>query len=369
MPRRPRYEITRHGDYWTLNLPASLTTSGKRERIYCRSHAEAKRHQAALRRAYHELGGKASSISPGLAEDATRAAETLSPFRATLSEAAREYADKRKAAGATVPLREAWSGYVTRLEDLARSERYLLDFERDGQKLPEWFLDMEVAAIEGSDIERALDGMTRRGANWNRILREVSAVMRWAKNTEARATPTRKSPPKILKDNDQARLLMRLAEEDGCALPFALMLFAGIRPQGELSRLRLDNIGRKWITLSHAQTKTASDRQIPILGNLRRWVAAWHQETVLPTNWAKRCRAIRKAAGIAGQQDILRHTFGSAFYRVHGEQETVEAMGHTAFKTFETYYKRAISLEDARDFFTISPGGESCAAPQSIRVA
>ncbi len=240
--------------------------------------------------------------------------------------------------------------------------------------MPEWFLDTEVAAIEGGDLEKALDETIRtrpitRGPTWNRRLREVRSVLNWAKNTEAKENRTKRKPPKILKDNDQARLLMRLAEEDDCALPFALMLFAGIRPKGELSRIGLQDIRRKYIYVGPDEAKTGSDRQIPISGNLRLWIKAWDQETILPHGWQKRCQAIRRAAGIAGQQDILRHSFGSNFYRIHGEQETLLAMGHGNWQTFVNHYKRAVSLERAREFFTIAPGGKSCAAPQAIKVA
>ena len=44
-------------------------------------------------------------------------------------------------------------------------------------------------------------------------------------------------------------------------------------------------------------------------------------------------------------------------------------MGHGNWQTFVNHYKRAVSLERAREFFTIAPGGKSCAAPQAIKVA
>ena len=374
MPRRPKFEIKEQDGKWILNVPPSFSASGKRER-YARSKlADAKKLQRQVRKKYHELGTRASNISAGIAEDATAALELLKPFNVSLLEAAREFVKKRKAAGATIPLREAWADFIVSLEEKGRSADHIDGHRKTIALMPEWFLDTEVAAIEGGDLEKALDETIRtrpitRGPTWNRRLREVRSVLNWAKNTEAKENRTKRKPPKILKDNDQARLLMRLAEEDDCALPFALMLFAGIRPKGELSRIGLQDIRRKYIYVGPDEAKTGSDRQIPISGNLRLWIKAWDQETILPHGWQKRCQAIRRAAGIAGQQDILRHTFGSAFYRIHGEQETLQAMGHGGWQTFQAHYKRAISLEDALEFFTIAPGGKSCAAPQAIKVA
>ncbi len=374
MPRRPKYEIKEQDGKWILNVPPSFSASGKRER-YARSKlADAKKLQRQVRKKYHELGTRASNISAGIAEDATAALELLKPFNVSLLEAAREFVKKRKAAGATIPLREAWADFIVSLEEKGRSADHIDGHKKTIALMPEWFLDTEVAAIEGGDLEKALDETIRtrpitRGPTWNRRLREVRSVLNWAKNTEAKENRTKRKPPKILKDNDQARLLMRLAEEDDCALPFALMLFAGIRPKGELSRIGLQDIRRKYIYVGPDEAKTGSDRQIPISGNLRIWIKAWDQETILPHGWQKRCQAIRRAAGIAGQQDILRHSFGSNFYRIHGEQETLLAMGHGNWQTFVNHYKRAVSLERAREFFTIAPGGKSCAAPQAIKVA
>ena len=374
MPRRPKFEIKEQDGKWILNVPPSFSASGKRER-YARSKlADAKKLQRQVRKKYHELGTRASNISAGIAEDATAALELLKPFNVSLLEAAREFVKKRKAAGATIPLREAWADFIVSLEEKGRSADHIDGHKKTIALMPEWFLDTEVAAIEGGDLEKALDETIRtrpitRGPTWNRRLREVRSVLNWAKNTEAKENRTKRKPPKILKDNDQARLLMRLAEEDDCALPFALMLFAGIRPKGELSRIGLQDIRRKYIYVGPDEAKTGSDRQIPISGNLRIWIKAWDQETILPHGWQKRCQAIRRAAGIAGQQDILRHSFGSNFYRIHGEQETLLAMGHGNWQTFVNHYKRAVSLERAREFFTIAPGGKSCAAPQAIKVA
>ena len=60
---------------------------------------------------------------------------------------------------------------------------------------------------------------------------------------------------------------------------------------------------------------------------------------------------------------------GGAFYRIHGEPETLRAMGHGDWQTFVNHYKQEVSLERALDFFTIAPGGKSCAPPKVIRVA
>ncbi len=374
MANRLKFGIYKDSSGYQISVPPSMTTSGKRERHFFRRLADAKVKQKELKANHQKHGTSALTIKAALAEDATKAQEMLAPFNVSLVEVAKEYISRRKAAGSTVPLRDAWKDYILNLEEKGRSEPHIRGHERTFKIMPGWFLDREVASIEGKDLEKALDQTIKtrpvaRGTTWNRRLRETRSVLNWAKNTEAKENRGQKKAPKILKSNDQARKLMQIAEEEGCALPFALMLFAGIRPSGELLKISLDSIRKKRIYISPDQSKTGTDRQIPISENLRLWIDAWDQETILPAQWKRKTQAVRKAAGISGEQDILRHTFGSHFYRIHGEEETLQAMGHTSFRTFESHYRRAVSLERAQEFFTIAPGGASCAAPEAIRVA
>ncbi|MFP6895684.1 MAG: hypothetical protein VCA38_03715 [Roseibacillus sp.] len=336
MPKLPKFEITEVPDGYKIEVPATLSESGKRERYIRADEKEAKRLQRSFKKHYHEYGTKAGIVSPRLASEAAEAAAMLKEFGATILDAAREYTARRKAEGACVTMRTAWEGYRARLAKLGRSEASLEDYRRTQKSLPSWFLAMEVAAIEGGDVERALDASiktkpVKRGPTWNRRLREVRAVLNWSKNTDAKPAPIRQRDPEII-DADTAKRLMAAAEKEGCALPFALMLFAGIRPQGELNRITWSAIKKDHIRLTREETKTATDRQIPIMPNLRKWLDAHKGESILPLDWDKKRRAARKAAHIEGQ-DVLRHTFGSAFYRLHGEHETVEAMGHTTLHT------------------------------------
>ena len=368
MPRRPSLTITPTDKGHKVDVPASLSASGKRERFFYPDEKAAKKHAAAIRKAYHERGTKASIVSPALAEEALQAQALLLPLGVSLMDAVRDYVKRNAKAGARLTVHEAWTKYETELAKKGRSEWTLDDYKRDRKGLPKSFLDLQVGAVTEDQIGKALDACTgKRGPAWNRKLREVRAVLRAALNEDLEAAAVRRKDPEIL-TSEQAAALMAAAVAEDCALPFALMLFAGVRPEGEIQRISWSNIREGHIYISGEESKTTDDRQIPIAANLAAWIKGHEGEPIIPTNWKRKYQAVRKAAKIEGQ-DVLRHTFASTFYRLHGEHETIQAMGHTSFKTTERFYKRAVTAEEAKAFFMVAPEGVKVKPPKALRVA
>jgi len=371
MPRRPTLRIIETEKGFKFDVPASLTATGKRERFFYPEEKEANKHAAAVRKAYHERGTKAGTISPALAEQAYQAQAMLADLGVSVLDAVRDYVRRNANAGARLSVLEAWIAYEAELVKNNRSESTLKDYKRDRKALPESFLKLRVAEATEERIGKALDECTsKRGPAWNRRLREVRAVLRAAISEDLKQVSTKRKDPEIL-TAEQAAKLMEIAFAEGCALPFALMLFAGIRPDaedGEMSRITWSNIGTTHINLSADETKTTDDRQIPISDNLAAWIKGHRDEPILPTNWKRKYQAVRKSAGIEGQ-DVLRHTFASMFYRLHGEHETIQAMGHTSWKTTQKFYKRAVTTAEAQAFFMIAPAGAKVKKPRTLGVA
>jgi integrase len=368
MPRRPSLTITATEKGHKLDVPASLSASGKRERYYYGDERAANKHAAAIRKAYHERGTKAGTIPPALADEALQAQALLEPLGVSLMDAVRDYVKRNEAVGARQTVAEAWDAYEAALLRKGRSEATLADYKRDRKVLPDSFLSLRVGEATEERIGQALDACTgNRGKTWNRRLREVRAVLRAAVRTDLEPASIRRKDPEIL-TAEQSAAVMQAAVAEGCALPFALMLFAGIRPEGEISRISWSNIRKDHIAISGEESKTTDDRHIPISANLAAWIEGHEGEPILPTNWKRKVQAIRKAAKIEGQ-DVLRHSFASMFYRLHGEHETIAAMGHTSFKTTERFYKRAVTTEEAQAFFSIAPEGVKATTPKALRIA
>ena len=122
---------------------------------------------------------------------------------------------------------------------------------------------------------------------------------------------------------------------------------------GELSKLDWQDIDADHITIHPDTSKTDSDRHITITPRLRRLLRGHPAEgSVVPPNWHRRIQAIRKAAGIAGDQDIARHTFGSAYCVAFGVEAAKLAMGHTPnSETLFRSYFRAVKPAAAAKYF------------------
>ena len=354
MPRRPALTVIETTRGFKVDVPATLSKTGKRQRFYYADESAAKKHAASVRRAYHERGTKAGAIDPAIASEAMDAVGMLKPFGVSILDAVRDYVRRNKQAGASITMSEAWAAYEAGLVKSQRSDWTIADYKRDRKSIPDWFFALKVIDATGSEQERALDECTgNRGKAWNRKLREIRAVMNEATRTDAKPATVKRKDPEILTAK-QAAAVMREAVKEGCALPFALLLFAGIRPLGERSRISWGCIRENEIAVSGEESKTEDDRHIPIMPNLRAWLDACKGDDIEPVNWQRKYKAVRKACGITGQ-DVARHTFGSAFYRLHTETETIQAMGHTSFKTFEKFYKRAVTKDEATAFFAITP--------------
>jgi len=362
MPRRPKLEVVETPRGHKVDVPASLSASGKRERFFYQDPKAAKKHAAGILKAYHERGTQAGTINPALASAATEAEKMLEPFGVSLLEAVRDYVSRYGNQGARATVGEAWTAYEALLVKNGRSDATIEDYKRDRRSIPEWFFKLKAGEASAARIEKALDECTgNRGKTWNRKLREVRAVLNEALRTNVKPASTKRKDPVII-SAEESKKLMELAVKDGCALPFALMLFAGIRPKGEISRISWGNLRGKEIFISSEDSKTDDERHIPISDNLREWLKACEGEDIIPENWPRRYQAIRKKMGIT-DQDVLRHTFGSMFYRLHDDVETTRAMGHTSFNTFRKFYQRAVTKDEATAFVAIRP---AAAKPQPV---
>jgi len=154
------------------------------------------------------------------------------------------------------------------------------------------------------------------------------------------------------------------------ALVGALMLFAGIRPHGEMQRIeKLVEYGivddRKQLVLRPPQiflgpevTKTGRARWIDVKPNLRNWFEAYplnrlglsvrrFSETVM--------RELRRKHAIG--QDALRHSFCSYFGRAFGPKDAAIAAGHTETVQQKDYENFSMSKDEAVAFFEITPKG------------
>ena len=172
---------------------------------------------------------------------------------------------------------------------------------------------------------------------------------------------------------EECRAVMRYALEKELAyLPaLALALFCGVRP-AEVARVRYRDIypgGRDEIFLSRKITKTNFDRRTQ-LRNAAGWLG--HAEAqgvnmepgeyVVPGDTENRrverlpklLQRIAVGAGVQIPRDSLRHTAGTMLAALVGTAAAAEELGNDA-RTLAKHYRRAVTREEAKAFFEITP--------------
>jgi integrase len=337
---------------WRVNIPKSMAADGKRHKKYFRTESEAKRYAGKLRSQYAS-GVRGSTIPLEVAVQATEALRLLEPTGIGLLEAAKIVAKQMATSGAQETFSQRYDRAV--LDGEGRwSNRYRQDMDRLLRWLPKKFLSLPCGTIDRLVVEAALveDRPLARStidARATRVLAVLHYRERHRKSTEI----------KILTLAEVEAVLGHCQSVEERRV-VALLAFAGIRPDaesGEIARLDWEAVGAKEIYIAPATSKTGSDRHIPLTPRLRAEIDG-HPASgpVLPANWRRSWQRIRKAAGIAGEQDILRHSFASHYLAATDEARAKAAMGHTAgSSTLFRHYRRAVTQADGLAYFGLKP--------------
>lgn len=123
----------------------------------------------------------------------------------------------------------------------------------------------------------------------------------------------------------------------------ALMLYCGIRPT-EVSRLEARDISRteKCVFIRPQKSKTGGGRRVP----LRKADNIPHEERMIPDDWEKRWRSLRRAAGFrTWVPDRCRHTFATYHaYRFKNLPLLQLEMGHRSTDLLRTRYLNLCSV-------------------------
>lgn len=246
-----------------------------------------------------------------------------------------------------------------------------LNFAFPSIKLHEFTTKM----IEGWLVARAHNPKT-----WNNIRGDVSAFFRWLSEESNRLIP--KNPVRLIETKvvaqhlpeiltvDQTRLILERAEkwENGCiALPVALTLFAGIRPDGEMAKIadtiegklpaQYFNTNGSRIFMDGKITKTHAHRWIDMPENLIAWVKSYplNSNNISNRLIKKKLPEFRKSLEFKVPHNALRHSFVSYYRKLHGAEKAAEAAGHDTKMASKHYLNLDFSEADAREYFNIIP--------------
>ena len=142
---------------------------------------------------------------------------------------------------------------------------------------------------------------------------------------------------------------------------FALALFAGIRPAGELARLatsrnlaRLIDLARDVLWVPPEIGKTGEKRRVKIRPNLKEWLLSAPAE-ILPANHDRDLKHIRQRFGLG--HDVLRHTFFSMHVATFKSVGEAALEGGNSEHIVRKHYLDLANYEEGAEFWTIRPTG------------
>jgi len=159
---------------------------------------------------------------------------------------------------------------------------------------------------------------------------------------------------------EKAKELMEYLEtyENGKLVPFyALCLFAGIRPNGEISKLPVEAISldNGIIRIDPTVSKVGMLRHVTIQPNLAEWLRAYPLDKhpiIVPGLRAERTK-LNEQFGLG--HDILRHTFISMHVGKFRSMGNAALQAGNSESIIKKHYYAVKSAEEAGDFWDIRP--------------
>lgn len=233
------------------------------------------------------------------------------------------------------------------------------------------FAGVPVAHVTTADLEKWMEQHAGKAKATCRNIRvHLVGLFNFAKArkyvrenpAESLLTPdAKKTRPYVMPVEDVEKVLRYAAANAPETVPyFALCLFAGIRPQGEIGRLTWADINfeRREIDIRADVSKTGDERFIEMSENLVLWLLP-HRQTSGAIEAARAAvELVREKSGVRWEPDCMRHSFGSYHMAQHENAgKTALQMGHRTIDTTFEHYRRAVRKEDAARFWSIKPEG------------
>ena len=399
MPRRPKFKVTKDRDQWVVNVPASITASGKRERHYSPTFKKAQEEGQRLAAKYHSHGTQAAAIAPSLAEAAVHATERLKPYGMSLEAAINDYLtilDRRSHSVTLATASEAWLEFKSGLRS-----KTLSGYRETLRKLE--VLEEELMAdVTAEQVEQCLKGVSASSFAAHR--RNARALFTWAakrgwcelgiiQSIEQPVLPQRNEIETL--SPHEARAILTAAEDyyPDAVPAFAIALFAGVR-SAELHKLRWRDVKDDGIEISSETAKKKKRRFINFNPTLKAWLANATRPVedtflVTPSNWREKSKAVRRLArfDISARllsklkpkpklkkptrhwpQNALRHTHASAAIASGATiTDLIFAFGHgQGEQLLREHYVGVYSKKDAIAFWSIGPKGTKIETTRAV---
>lgn len=369
-----------------INVPAKLSLTGKRERNYYRTRDLANAASKVLKETRETFGNQAAAISPMLAEMAVAAQNLLDPFGVTILEAAQTMAEEKRKALRSAITETALAEFIAKKEGL--SEKQISAYGYMGRDMREAFSGRNLSTLTEKELSDHLEKYTSGPGSYNQRLRLISAFWNWCAKAPrnwcaASAIDHLESKETVSSEirtlnASQARKLLSTAEMHypETVPAFAIALFTGMRKE-EIKRLQPEDFTDDGISVPASSAKTRRRRFIQMPAPLAAWLKIYPiEETVCPSNWERKEKAVRRLAGWKIWSDLvepvkpsdslpewpnnaLRHTAATVALALGKPLETlVFEHGHSGgLSTLRNHYIGQMPKKEAVAIWTLGPKG------------
>jgi len=315
MPRKPSFKFTKTTSGWKVEIPERLSPTGKRQRVFFATRDEAKDYAADLRADYEDHGTKVSVIAPSLADEAQRATDLLKPYGLSLLEAARMAVATKTAELSSCVVEEALDAFLK--SKAGRSDAHTKAYGYMKRDLLDSFPGRMMSSITAAELLEHTEEAAPTPSGFNALVRLIGAFWRWCakhprdwcegKRVEVleHKETTREEIGVLTAAQCMKLLNAAIKHYPDCVPGFAISLFTGMR-KAELARLQKGDVSSAGINLPAASTKTGRRRFIQMPAALAAWLKAYPLgATVLPANWHKKEKAVRRLAGWKVWSDLV----------------------------------------------------------------
>ncbi len=400
MSRKLSFTPYRKNDRWAIQVPARFSDNGKQRTLYFRTKSAAQEEQRRLLDMVAQVGERKICLSPQDADELQRVLSALGQYGVSLEEVINDWryaVNILHGTGYTVrtaadalrmrlnnelgkPLAEVVEAYLSQLS--GRSKQYMNTVRKFSALMVSEFDELRVDEIEPLAFQTWLEAVTKTDYYFSNVLRGLKPIFSWAVRMGlAQRNPVENVKPKRIITGapdvltlEQVHALLSACRDyffdfdfpdelrKNCtdALPaVAILLFAGVRPQ-ELARLTWGDVflDKRIIKISAHASKTSSVRLVSIEDNLLDFLYRQPKhkptEKIIPRDWGRKWKAIRKGAGIGDMQDVCRHTYASYWLAKHENMDRLLLnMGHTTNKVTLKHYLTACEKYEADKFWSI----------------
>jgi integrase len=361
----------------------------RRIRKFFTTETDAKAYCKGVERKQRELGfDDAALLSPEAAREAVECLKRLKTANASLTQAVEHYLAWQEAGAASRPTAAAvtsWLGEVERQQARGELKERTVQHYKRIKKFSSYFKNRPLATITLPDFKKWVNSIKGTSLTKNHYRAVTSTFYTWAV-TEGIATDNIALRSPKLRTNSSGgepiranglRLAFDLAtghlpdcnfnreQQRELTAWLALGAFAGLRAsevfRAKWEHLKFD-LGQVWVPVA----KSKQPRRVPMLPAARAWLATVAKNTgpiITDKNFEnngplKVLRAAMRSRGEDWPANGLRKAFATCHYLLEAGEDgrkTCLATGHSNESTFEGYYLRGFTKEEAAEVWAIRP--------------